>query len=185
MPTLVASSEDVRIYECTILYPLLTQKEESVFLKEIDALFAEAGATLVSKDNWGRRGLAYPIKGQMEGNFIVYYWEMDPLKLKEIDQQMKIMKNIMRHMFVKPPKNYQVVKYSDTYETWMKERETLDQKKMREKEEVAKERLAKRAQVQAKKPVKKAVDEKPAAPLKQEELTEQLDKIISDDTSNL
>jgi vancomycin resistance protein YoaR len=98
---------------------------------------------------------------------------------------MKIMKNVMRHMFVKPPKNYQVVKYSETYETWMKERETLDQKKLREKEEVAKERLVKRAQVQAKKPVKKAVEEKPAAPLKQEELTQELDKLISDDTSNL
>ncbi len=184
MPTLVASSEDVRIYECVVLYPILSQKEESTLLKEIDALFAEAGATLVSKDAWGRRGLAYNIKGQNEGNFIVYYWEMDPLKLKEVDQQLMIMKNIMRHMFVKPPKNYQVVKYSEAYETWLKERETLDQKKMREKEEAAKERLAKRAQVQSKKPVKKA-EEKPAAPMKQEELTEQLDKIISDDTSNL
>lgn len=185
MPTLVASSEDVRIYECVVLYPILSQKEESTLLKEIDALFAEAGATLVAKDAWGRRGLAYNIKGQNEGNFVVYYWEMDPLKVKEVDQQLMIMKNVMRHMFVKPPKNYQIVKYSEAYETWMKERETMDQKKLREKEEAAKERLAKRAQMQAKKPAKKATEEKSAAPMKQEELTQQLDKLISDDTSNL
>lgn len=184
MPTLVASSEDVRIYECAILYPLLSQKEESVLLKEIDALFTEAGAKLVAKDAWGRRGLAYPIKGQTEGNFVIYYWELDPLKLKEVDQQMKILKNLSRHLFVKPPKNYQVVKYSETYKEWLKNRETLGQKKMREKEEAAKERLAKRA-MQSKKAPKKMAEEKSAGPLKQEELTEQLDKLISDDTSNL
>ncbi len=186
MPTLVASSEDVRIYECTILYPLLPQKEEAALLKEIDALFAEAEAVLVAKDAWGRRGLAYSIKGNMEGNIVVYYWEMDPLKLKEVDSQLRIMKNLMRHMFVKPPKNYQIVKFGEGYETWMKERETLDQKKSRVKEEQVKDRLAKRAQFQAtKKPVKKAAEEKPVGPVKQEELTEKLDKLISDDTSNL
>jgi small subunit ribosomal protein S6 len=183
MPTLTPSSEDVRIYECTILYPLLSQKDESALLKEVDALFAEAGATLVAKDAWGRRGLAYAIKGQTEGNFVVYYWEMDPLKLKEVDAQLRIMKNLMRHIFVKPPKNYQIVKYSEAYETWLKERETMDQKKMRVKEEAAQERLAKRA-VQTKKAPKK-VEEKSAGPVVQEELTEKLEKLISDDTSNL
>ena len=183
MPSLIPSSEDVRIYECTILYPLLPQKDESTLLKEIDALFAEAGATLVSKDAWGRRGLAYNIKGQSEGNFVVYYWEMDPLKLREVDAQLRIMKNLMRHMFVKPPKNFQVVKYSENYETWMKERETMDQKKLRVKEEAAQDRLAKRA-VQTKKAPKK-VEEKSTGPVVQEELTEKLEKLISDDTSNL
>lgn len=185
MPSLIPSSEDVRIYECAVLYPLLSQKEEATLLKEVEGLFDEAGAKQVSKDLWGRRGLAYPIKGQMEGNFVIYYYEVDPLKLKEIDSQMRILKNLMRHMFVKPPKNYQVLKYSELYEQWLKERETHDQKKVREQEEKVKDRLAKRAQVQAKRPVKKVVEEKPATPMKQEELTEKLEKLVSDDLTDL
>src|SRR5438874_124716 len=109
MPTLTPSSEDVRIYECCILYPYpLGQKEEAELLKEIEGLFADAGGKLVMKDAWGRRGLAYPIGGAVEGNYIVYYYELDPLKVKEIDGALRIMKNVDRHLLVKPPKNYQI-----------------------------------------------------------------------------
>lgn len=185
MPSLEPSSEDVRIYECTVLYPVLSQKEEQQLLKEIEALFTDAGAREVAKDLWGRRGLAYPIKGQMEGHVVVYYWELDPLKVKEIDQALKIMKNVLRHMFVKPPKHYQVVKFSELYVQWLKERETVGQKKTREKEEMVKERLAKKVQAQAKRAAPKKTVEKSAGPLVEEELTEKLDKLISDDTTNL
>jgi hypothetical protein len=53
MPTLVASSEDARIYECAVLYTSsLTQKEEAALIKEVEGEFAEVGAKLVAKDAW-------------------------------------------------------------------------------------------------------------------------------------
>lgn len=181
MPLLQASSEDTRIYECCILYPYpLHQKEEADLLKEIESLFTEAGAVQVAKDPWGRRGLAYTIKGATEGNFIVYHYEMDPSKLKEIDTQLKIMKNVLRHMFVKPPKHYQIVKYSDLYERWLKERESIGDKKAREKEEKVRDQVAKRAKRQVQRTDERKKDT--AAPAMSEAvLTEKLDKLISDD----
>lgn len=182
MATLVASSEDVRIYECAVLYPYaLPQKEEAQIVKEIEGYFAEVGAKLIAKDAWGRRGLAYAIKGATEANVTIYYYEMDPLKLKEVGHNMKISKGVLRHLFVKPPKHYQIVKYADTYEQWLKERESVDQKRTREKQEKLQEQVAAKARrkVQTKKVETKA------APVSGEVLTEQIDKLITDDLDSI
>lgn len=185
MPELAATGEDTRIYECAVLYPYpLTQKDEAALMKEIDAYFHEAGAKLVAKDAWGRRGLAYPIKGATEANVTIYYWEMDPLKLKEVDQSLKISKGVLRHMFVKPPKHYQIVKYADTYEQWLKERESIDQKRARERQAVLEEKVAAKARRKA----QTKVEKKPAAPAEKmsgEEVTKSIDKLISDDLDSI
>lgn len=187
MPTLTPSSEDTRIYECCVLYPTtLSQKDEQQVVKDVEGFFSEVGAKLVEKDVWGRRGLAYPIKGLMEGKFIVYYFEMDPLKVKEVDQALRIHKSVMRHMFVKPPKKYQVLKYSAVYEEWLRTRETVDQKQEREREEKLNEQVARKAKLQAKKVVEKkkpSMDAKPA--MQDDVLTEKLEKLISDDSLDM
>lgn len=182
MADLIASSEDVRIYECAVLYPYgLSQKDEATLVKEIEGYFDEVGAKLISKDAWGRRGLAYPIKGSGEANVTIYYFEIDPLKVKEVDQNLKISKAVLRHMFVKPPKHYQIVKYGDKYEQWLKERESLDQKKTRERQTALEEKVAAKAKRRAKTVTEKKVETKPKEALTGEAMTQQIDKLISDD----
>lgn len=188
MPTLTPSSEDVRIYEVTVLYPYpMNQKEESDLLKEIDAIFAEAGAKLVESDKWGRRGLAYTIKGHDEGNFIVYYYEMDPSKLQEIDEALHILQGALRHIIVKPPKGYELVKFSESYDTWLKERETESEKKERAREEKIKKQVAERAKRQVKRAGEKKAEtqKEDAGTVDEGQISDQLDKIISDDELDL
>ncbi len=180
MPSLVPASEDTRIYECAILYANdLSQKEEAELIKEIEGYFDEAGAKVVSKDAWGMRGLAYPVEGKREGKYVIYYLDMDPAKVKEIDQALRIARNVLRHLFVKPPKHYQVVKYSEAYTEWLKTRESVSEVRAREKEEKVKERVAKKAQRQVLDQKKKSDEVKPA--LQEGQLTEKLEKLISDD----
>ncbi|MBI2636327.1 30S ribosomal protein S6 [Candidatus Peregrinibacteria bacterium] len=179
------ADRDVRVYECAILYSCpIAQKDEAALMKEIDSYFHEAGATLVAKDAWGRRGLAYPIKGAKEANVAIYYWEMDPLKLKEVDQSLKISKGILRHLFVKPPKHYQIIKYADVYELWLKERESLDQKRARERQEQLEERVAAQAKRRAKMTTEKKTD-KPDAKISGEAIAEGIEKLISDDAIDI
>ncbi len=188
MPELVPTSEDGRIYEWCVLYPYpMQQKEEQTLLKEIDEIFAEAGAREVARDKWGRRGLAYPIGGLKEGTFVIYYFEMDPAKVKEVDNVLRITKGVLRHLVVKPPKRYQIVKYSETYEQWLKDRETVEQQREREREQKVQEQVARKAKMRAKatterKKVKPAAE---ASSMGGENLTEQIDKLISDDTLDI
>src|SRR3989338_1567072 len=161
MPSLTPSTEDRVVYEIAVLYPILSQKEEQQMLKEVEGIFAEAGGLQVAKDAWVRRGLAYPVKNHKEGNFVIYYYDLEPGKVLEIELALKIEKNVLRHLVVKPPKGYQIVKYSELYEKWLKERETVDQVRTREKEEKLKDQVAKKAKQQARRTdERKKVEEK-------------------------
>ena len=74
---------ETKVYEICVLIPFpLNQKEEQEIQKAVEGLIEEHGGKQVAKDVWGRRGLAYRIKGYDEGNYIVYYYELDPNNLK-------------------------------------------------------------------------------------------------------
>lgn len=183
MPELTETSEDVRVYEFCVLYPPnLSQKEESTLLKEVESLIEEQGGKQVSKDNWGKRGLAYTIKGNDEGVYVVYHYEIEPDKIREIDESLRITKNVLRHIVVKPPKGYEIVKYSEAYEKWLKERETEEERKKKEKEAKLAKKVADKAKRQAKRTAqatKEEATEKPETDKKK--ISEELDKLISDD----
>lgn len=185
MPTLTPSSEDVRIYEFAVLLPYpMVQKEEQIAIKEIETVFKEAGAKEVSKDVWGRRGLAYPIEGHSEGNFIVYYQEMDPGKIREVDTALRIIPNVLRHIVVVPPEGYQIVKYSEAYQEWLKTRESASEKSKRNREEEIQKRVADRAKRQVKRTEQEKSDA-PAASMDKAKLQQKLDEIISDDSLSI
>lgn len=171
-----------RIYEIAVLLPYpMAQKEEHQAIKEIETIFKEAGAREVSKDVWGQRGLAYDIKGHSEGNFIVYHQEIEPGKIREIDTALRIVPGVLRHIVVTPPKGYRIVKYSESYEVWLKERESASEKTKREREEDIQKRIADKAKRQVKRE-KTAKAEAPAEAVNKEELGKKLDKLISDDS---
>ena len=177
------------MYEICVLYPSnLSQKDEAALFKGIEEIIDEQGGKQVSKDLWGKRGLAYRIQGHDEGNYVVYYYELEPTGLQEIDTALRILPNLLRHIIVKPPKGYEIVKFSEGYEAWLKERESQEEKKKKEKEA----RIAKRVADKAKRQIKRAAakkdetkeeEKKPAA--SKEQISAELDKLISDDDLDL
>lgn len=179
------SSEDTRIYEVCVLHGHpISQKEQSDLLKQVEALFEEAGATVLEKDVWGRRGLAYTIGGYDDGVYVVYYLDMDPAKLKEMDQAIRIVPGVLRHIIVKPPKGYEVVKFSEEYDEWLKDRETEHERKKQEKEEELKRRMIKKAQVRDKKDADAPAEKKEDA-ADDKDITAEIDKLIDDDDLQL
>lgn len=174
------TSDEVRLYEIAVLYPYpMNQKEEAELLKGIKAIFDEAGAKEIFKDVWGRRGLAYKIGGFDEGNFIIFYMEMDPSKLKELDEALRILKGMLRHMIVKPPKNYVITSYADGEKKWKETHRLEGERKNQERED----KKLKQVVDKARRSTKVAEAKKPdteAKPMTGEALTQELDKLISD-----
>ena len=178
------TDESTRVYEFCFLYPsTLSQKEENELLKEIEKIIEETGAKQVSKDLWGKRGLAYKIKGHTEGNFVVYYYEMEPKAIIEVDTTLRITPNILRHIVVKPPKGYQVTSFSDEFVKWLKDRENAVDEKKKEKEERLAARVAEKAKRQVKRvaAAKKDEDATPKPKTDKKQISDELDKLISDD----
>ncbi|MDD5469502.1 MAG: 30S ribosomal protein S6 [Candidatus Peribacteraceae bacterium] len=188
MPELQATSEEKRVYELCVLIPYpLSQKEEQEVMKNVESIVEDAGGKQVAKDIWGRRGLAYKIGGATEGNFIIYHYELDPSAINEIDESLRIAKHVLRHLIVKPPKEYQIVAYSKKYEEWLKDREKEEEtlKKTRE-EDLRKKMIEKQKRQTVKKPAPvKQAKETEKTPANEERLTEEIDKLIADDELEL
>lgn len=191
MPSQVAQSstdlreedlEDVhRLYECAVLYPLhLSQKEEQELLKNIETLFAESGGEKIAFDTWGRRGLAYPIRGANEGNIVVYHYHLDPCRVREVDRQIRILPKVLRHLLIKLPEGHKIVRYSEMFETWQEERKTGEAQERINKEEKLKKRVIERV---SKRPL--AQPERSTGILTEKALTEGIEKIISDEDIHL
>lgn len=166
----------MRVYETAILYPSpMNQKEEKELLKAIEEIFAEAKATLILNDAWGERGLAYKVGGFDQANVLVMYHEIDPSEIKEIDHQLSILKGVLRHLIVKPVKNYDIAPMAGRLDQW-KEQLRIDREvRVREKEEKKLKQVVEKVK---RAPKKKMVEEK-AAPT--ETVSEGVDKLISDD----
>lgn len=186
MVQLIPSSEDVRVYEIAVMYqPDLNEKAEATMIKEIEDAFGEAKAKLMFKDPWSRRGLSYKIKGFSEAKFVIYYYEVDPAKIRELDGAIRLTKGVMRHLILMPPKGYDAVNYEERYQEWLKTRETVADKRKREKEEKLKESTAQQAKRETRRILQKDKAAKAAKPMEKEKLDASLEKLISDSDLNI
>ncbi len=188
MATFTPSSEDVRIYEIAILAPYpLPQKEEQTLWKEVEKLFEEVSAKVLLKDSWGQRGLAYKVEGSTEGIFTIYYIEIDPAQIREINRQLSILKNVLRHLVVKPPKHYQFVKYGELFDKWIAENKFAELRQSADKEEKTKKTVLEKAKASARKATTRKKEEESDKPkLSEADISNEVSKLLSsDDAANL
>lgn len=177
---LADTESDRRLYEFCILYPYpYSPKEEQELIKSLEEIFREAGGKVVMKDLWGRRGLAYTIGVYTEGNFAVYYVELDPPRIKEIDQTLRIHKGVLRSIIVKPPKHYKMQSYAEKFQAWQEDRKLEEERAVREREERLQRQVVEKAKrsTRAAKKAEAPAEVKPA--MTEEALTKELEKLIS------
>lgn len=172
-----AAENEARLYEFAILCPSsLPQKEEQELLHSIDALFEEVGGKIVARDAWGSRGLAYPIRGHREGKFLVLHATMDPECVREIDRQLRITKGVLRHLVLTVRSTGPMVKFSERYDLWLKEEEAKTQMQKKEREEHIQRKFVESARRQTQRPQPKVE----RTEVKEEQIAQQIEKIVSD-----
>ena len=103
-------------------YELIYILNSNVERKKIDQVMKDIGSRLEKTDSkiinhivWGKKKLAYPIKGNTYGNYILLHYEGgDNNKLHEFDAWLKLSGLAIRHMIVKLEEKPDVVKeFSD------------------------------------------------------------------------
>lgn len=60
----------------------------------------EDGGNLIHLDVWGKRQLAYPIQKRSEGYYAVYVFECAPNFVAQVNQALRVIEAILRHMIV-------------------------------------------------------------------------------------
>lgn len=92
----------MRNYELVIVFdPSLEEEEIDKELSKNTSLIEKEKCAVSKVDRWGNRKLAYPIKGQENGYYIIVYFEGNSSVVSELDRVNKINDKILRHMIVK------------------------------------------------------------------------------------
>lgn len=155
-----------------IIKPDLTQKKTEEQLKIIRDFIAEHKGSIYHEDLWGMRSLAYTIKKFDTGYYAIFYMEIPANELKEFNRNLNLEGNIMRHLIVKTPENYDIKPMENIeFETAPK---APAAKKTAAKKAPAKKAPAKKAET-ASKP--KAAPKKAKGEEKEDKKEEKLDKI--------
>ena len=90
----------MRNYEvAVVLHPDL-EIDLAATLEKIEAVFTKNGGKINKKDNWGKRKLAYTIKKQDWGIYVIYEISIDPSKVSKINQVLRITEEVMRYLVV-------------------------------------------------------------------------------------
>lgn len=89
----------MRKYE--IMYILKADLEEAQrkdVMEKMHALLTKSGANVTNVNEWGLRTLAYPIKKETKGYYVVIKVEGEPNCTYEFDRKTKINANVLRYL---------------------------------------------------------------------------------------
>ena len=101
----------MRYYELIyIVNSNVERKKLEQVMKDIGQKLEKAGSKLINHTVWGKKKLAYPIRGNTYGTYILaHYNGGDNEKLSEFDSWLKLSGLVIRHMIVKLDKEPEVV----------------------------------------------------------------------------
>ncbi len=94
-----------------ILTPVLSEEQMKEAVKKYEDLLKKEGATIVHRENWGMRKLAYPIQKKSTGFYQLLQYEVEGAVIADLEIQFKRDERILRFLTVKLDKH--AVAYSE------------------------------------------------------------------------
>ncbi len=91
----------MRKYEVVFIIRPLEEEATNAVIEKFSKLIAANGGTIDKEDRWGRRRLAYDIKKESEGFYVIFYVTCEPDCVNECDRVLKITDEILKHMIVR------------------------------------------------------------------------------------
>jgi len=72
-------------------------------VKRVNTLIERSGGTSERTNLWGKRKLAYEVKHQKEGSYVLQDFQLDPTRVPELEAGLKITEEVLRHLVVRKP----------------------------------------------------------------------------------
>ena len=87
-------------YETVAVFSLKEGEEKAKELVEKFKALIEANGTMEAVDEWGQRKLAYPIKYETDGYYVLYTYEADVAFPAELERVLNSTDGVLRHLVV-------------------------------------------------------------------------------------
>ena len=97
-----AEVERLQDYELVLVVsPEVGEDALETVLKNVSQFITGKGGVISEEERWGKRKLAYPIKRSLEGNYVLTRCKMKPTWAKELDANLNISEDVLRHLLLK------------------------------------------------------------------------------------
>jgi small subunit ribosomal protein S6 len=84
-----------------ILNPEITEEVLDTKIGNVTQFITGKEGVVDSVDKWGKKKLAYPLKHFLEGNYILTKFKMSPARCKELEANLRISEDVIRHLLIK------------------------------------------------------------------------------------
>jgi small subunit ribosomal protein S6 len=91
----------MREYELVfIVHPELDDTALKDVVEKVSGWITEAGGIVSKVDLWGKRRMAYPIRKQKEGQYVLFRTQMEPTFGITLERNLRFLEPIMRFLLV-------------------------------------------------------------------------------------
>ncbi len=89
----------MRKYEMLVILDATTENQ-SEEISKIEELLKNLGGTVSKTDAWGKKTLAYPIRKQTEGYYVLFNFELEPAQTFELRRVLGLRANVYRQLVI-------------------------------------------------------------------------------------
>lgn len=89
--------------EYDVVFIVKPDLEEAAFnevIERVQGWITNAGGTIEKVDLWGKRKLAYPIRKQTEGHYVLLTTQMEPAFCVELERSLRFLEPVMRFLLI-------------------------------------------------------------------------------------
>jgi small subunit ribosomal protein S6 len=127
----------MRTYETIfIVHPEVVGDDQNAIIDKYKAILSDQGADVLKVENWGVRNLAYQVKKQSKGCYVLAIFDAEPSVIAEFERRMRIDEMVIKFQTVLLENGYQAPAAAEP------EAEAADEADAEEAVEAAEEKVA-------------------------------------------
>jgi small subunit ribosomal protein S6 len=92
----------MRSYEIVfIVKPDFSEEDLDKLIAQMEGVVTNTGGSVQSVDKWGRRRLAYEVRGVREGHYVMFTIDSNPPTLREFERVLKVTEPVIKFLTVR------------------------------------------------------------------------------------
>jgi small subunit ribosomal protein S6 len=84
-----------------IIQPELEEEAVEGRIEGVSQFISSNNGEVSEVEKWGKKRLAYPIRHFLEGSYVLTRFTLSPTRCKELEANLKISEDILRHLLIK------------------------------------------------------------------------------------
>lgn len=110
-----------------IIDPSIESEDIEKVIEDTQNLISGSGGTVIRVDKWGKKRLAYEVKGNRDGYYVLVNFEAEPQFIQRLGRYYGLTEEIIKYMTIRPEELREVKKAEEEEEEEFLSRESEEE----------------------------------------------------------